>query len=266
MKTQQKLSLAALLVTAFAYTTMAVAQEHDEHGHGQPGTHAPAGHGDVHHGAGVAADHGAHAGDQASHDAHAAAEHDDHAGGHHGPEAINWADLSDKKRPAFIALVINFGVLATLYYVLGKKPVAEGLKQRRVTVGKNIEEAEKRLAEAKERAKKYQSDRANADADAEMARAALVSAGRGDADRVVREANERAERMKRDAERLVEQERAQLQQDLHGETVELALAEAEKVLRTSATAEDHTRLANDLLAELARHPASNVRASTGGAS
>ena len=188
-----------------------------------------------------------------------AADHDEH----HGPAPINWTDLGDKHRPAFIALLVNFGLLVGLYYTLGKKPIAEGLKNRRITIGKDIEEARKMLAEAKERASKYQADLKNADADAATARAALVSAGKGEVERIISEASEKAERMKRDAVTLVEQERKQIHRDLLLETIDRSLEEATKTLEKSVTAEDHARLANDLLAELAKRPAAR---SVGGAS
>lgn len=178
----------------------------------------------------------------------------EHVGAHHGPEAINWTDIFDKKKPAFLALVINFGALAALYYILGKKPIAEALKQRRVTIGKDIEEAQKLLDEAQERAKKYQADLKNADTDAATAKAGLVSAGKGEVDRILSEAQERADRMKRDAERLVDQERKQVQLDLLKETIDGAVKEASGLLEKSVNADDHIRLANDLLAELAKRP------------
>ena len=197
---------------------------------------------------------------------HGAPEH--HAGAHHGPAPINWTDVSDKERPAIIALVVNFGIMVALYYTLGKKPITEGLKQRRVNIGKDIEEARKMLEEAKERAKKYQADLKNADTDAATARSALVAAGKGEVERLVLEAEERGERMKRDAERLVEQERKQVAYDLHIETVNLAVEQAHKLLERSATPEDHARLANELLAELQRRPAAvrSMAPRTGGAS
>lgn len=178
-----------------------------------------------------------------------------HAGAHHGPESMNWTDLSDKSRPAFIGLLVNFGILVALYYTLGKKPVADGLKQRRINIGKDIDEARKMLEEAKERATKYQADLKNVDADAATAKSSLVSAGKGEVERMALEATERADRMERDAERLVQQERKQLQRDLLLETIDKAVAQAQVVLEKSATAEDHARLANELLAELARKPA-----------
>jgi F-type H+-transporting ATPase subunit b len=142
--------------------------------------------------------------------------------------------------------------------MLGKKPITEALKQRRVTIGKDIDEAQALLAEAKERAKKYQADLKNADADASTAKAGLISAGKGEVDRLLIEAQERADRMKRDADRLVEQERKQVHLDLLNETVDLAVHEAAQLLEKSVTADDHARLAQDLLAELAARPAAKT--------
>ncbi len=213
---------------------------------------------------GLAQEHGgaapAHGNEPAGHGGgeHAAGEH----GGHHTKE-LNVADIFDKERPALVALLINFGLLVGLYYTMGKKPIAEALKQRKVTVGKEIEDAQKMLEEAQERAKKYQGDLKNADTDAAMAKTALVAAAKGEVEHVLADANEKAERMKRDAERLVEQERKQVREDLLRETVDLSVAEAMKVLERAVTPEDHQRLAQDLLRELSSRPAARA---TGGAS
>ncbi|HEY8079504.1 MAG TPA: ATP synthase F0 subunit B, partial [Labilithrix sp.] len=86
--------------------------------------------------------------------------------GHHKKKDLNVADIFDKERPALVALLINFGLLVGLYYTLGRKPIAEALKQRKTTIGKDIEEAQKMLDEALERAKKYQGDLKNVDTDA----------------------------------------------------------------------------------------------------
>lgn len=219
--------LAALFASAAA---VAAAQEHGrEHA-------APAEHGGGEHAA--AARHG--------------------GGDHHELPAINWTDIFDKKQPAVLALVINFGLLVGLYYTVGKKPIAEALKQRRATIAKEIEDARKRYDEAKERAKKYQGDLENADADAATGTAALITAGKGEVERQLADAKERAERMKRDASRLVEQEQQQTHQDLHREAVERAVQEAVKVLGRNVTAEDHARFAQELLAELGKRPAARL--------
>lgn len=229
----------------FAFTPVAFAQH-------EQGTHPETHEGDP-KGAPHGTEHGAaHEGDHAA-GGHEGGGHE--AGGHHGPEAINWTDIGDKTRPAFIALAVNFGILLAIYYSMGKKGVTEGLKQRRIDIGKDIDDAKKMLDEAKERAKKYQADLKNADVDAATAKASLVSAGKGEVEHLLNEANEKAERMKRDAERLVEQEKKQLRQDLLVETIDKAVVNAQKILEKQATSEDHARLAQELLAELGRLPA-----------
>ena len=53
-------------------------------------------------------------------------------------------------------MVINFAILVGGYYLLGKKPIAAGLQNRRDTISKEIEEAQLMKREAEERAKAYQ--------------------------------------------------------------------------------------------------------------
>jgi F-type H+-transporting ATPase subunit b len=258
-KNFRRTSAAALfaLLSSAAITASAEPGEHAQE-HAAPAEHgehaAPAEHGE--HAA--PAERGEHAapaerGEHAEPSEHAGAH-----GGHHGPASMNWMDLSDTKRPAFVAVAINFGILLALYYVLGKKPVAAALKQRRVTIGKDIDEAQKLLDEAKERAKKYQSDLNNVEADAKNAKDALIATGKGEVEALLTEAQEKSARMKRDAERLVEQERKSIQQSLLEETADLASEEAAELLRKTVTAEDHARLADDLLAELAARPAART--------
>ena len=242
--------LVALLVAAFAFltTALAVAQEHATPGHAPaPPAMAPP----------LTGEHGAHDPPGEPNGEHSA---EAHGGGHHGPEPLNIGDIFDKRRPALIALFLNFGVLMTLYYMLGKKPIASALKQRRVTIGKEIDEAQALLAEAKERAKKYQGDLKNAEVDASTAKASLVASGKGEVERLLVDANEKAERMKREAIRLVEQERSAVHAQLLAETIELAGREASELLKKSVTADDHARLAQDLLLELARRPAARAAA------
>lgn len=246
----KKRSLAIAIAATFVFATaIAAAQEHGGT------THGPA------HGG---AAENTSAGPHEAGESHEGAEHE------HGPAPLNLTDIGDKHRPALIAILVNFGILVSLYYYLGKKPIAEALRQRRITIGKDIEDAQKMLEEAKERAKKYQGDLKNADVDAATAKNALVTAGKGEVERMIADAQEKAERMKRDAERLVEQERKQAQEDLLRETVDLAVDHATKLLEKNVTAEDHQRFAQDLLAELAKRPGArssgSVAPRAGGAS
>ena len=91
----------------------------------------------------------------------------------------------------------------------------------------------------------------NVDGDKKEAVETLVETGEGERDKIVREAEEKAARVGRDASFLVEQEAKQLRLDITKETVELAVAKAEALLKATVTQADHDRLAEEFLAELA---------------
>jgi F-type H+-transporting ATPase subunit b len=166
------------------------------------------------------------------------------------PAPINWTDFSSNT-PPFIAMLINFGILAAGYYLLGKKPVAAALQNRRDTIAKDIEDAHKMLGEAQARAQTYQFKLERVGQESETARSALAHAGEAERDRIVSEAEAKAERMRKDAEFQVDQDLKQIRQDLWRETVEAAVGEAEELLRKRVTPADQERMAEDYLAELA---------------
>lgn len=238
-----------VLSTAAAWPMIAwaVAQpSRDAHGVTPPKTAphgAPRGpHGDPH----AAAPPGAHGAEG------------EHGGGEHAhwpPAGLNWTDLHDADRPPFLAMLVNFAILAGAYYSLGKKPIAEALKNRRAEVAKEIEEAERMKREAEARAEQYQAKLSHLEEELVTARAALVEAGKGEKERIVREAEEKAARLQKETEFLVEQEVRQMQQDLWREAVERATAAAEDLLRKRVTAADQERLAEEYLSEMSKRPA-----------
>ena len=85
--------------------------------------------------------------------------------------------------------------------------------------------------------------------------------------RIVREAEEKATRMQKDAEFLLEQERKQVRMDLQREAVQAALVAAEALLRGKLTMADQERVAEEFLATLVPAKAGSVTSgsSTGGA-
>lgn len=189
-----------------------------------------------------------------------------HGGGHHGPAPINWTDTSNKKQPPYIALVVNFALLVFLYYKFGKKPVAEGLKKRREQIAKQIEEAARIKQEAEERAKKYQSQLARLDEEAASTAQTIKTTGASDRERVLREAEEKAARLERDADALLEAERRQAKRTLYEEAVEAAVKRAEDLLRSKLTQADHDRLAEEFLAQLAAGKGGGAQGRTGAGS
>ncbi len=170
------------------------------------------------------------------------------------PGPIKWFDqqVLNNKQPPYLALVFNFAVLVFIYYRFGKEPIAKALKQRRNDIGKQIENAAQILKEAKGRSRRYRAKLDKVQDDAEQGKQALIGAGKGEADQILRNADEKAARIKRDAEFLLEQEGKQTKIDLQRETVEKAAREAEEILKKGVTAEDQERLAQAFLDQLAR--------------
>jgi F-type H+-transporting ATPase subunit b len=171
-----------------------------------------------------------------------------------GPAPMNWTEFGGKT-PPYVAMLINFAVLAAAYYLLGKKGVSEGLKARRDTIAKDIEDAQRMKHEAEERAKVYQAKLAKLEEEMQLARDSLLYAGQAEQERIVREAEAKAERMRKDAEFLVEQELKQIRGDLLREAVETAVRAAEDLLKARVTPADHERLAEDYLADLGKSKA-----------
>jgi F-type H+-transporting ATPase subunit b len=169
----------------------------------------------------------------------------------HAPKPINWTDFSNHEQPPLAFMVLNFVVLLGIYYKFGKGPISEGLKNRRATIAREIEEAQRMRKEAEARAVKYQEKLSHLEAELKETRETLKAAGEGERDRIVREAEEKAARMEKDAKFLVEQELKQLRTELTREAVETAVAAAEELLKKRITSADQERLAEDYLSQLA---------------
>lgn len=233
-------AFAASVVLTFA--SIAAAQHQEPAA--QPGHAMPAAHGDT-HGTAAGGEHGAA------------------AGGEHALGPINWFDTSNKKQPPFLAMAINFAVLLFIYYKFGKKPVAEALKKRRENIAKQIEEADRIKTEALARAEKYQAQLGSLDVEAEQTKKAIRATGEADRERVLREANEKAARLEREADALLDAERKQAKRELYEAAVEDAVIKAEELLRAKLTQADHERLGEEFLAQLAARQ-SGTRGSAAG--
>jgi F-type H+-transporting ATPase subunit b len=182
------------------------------------------------------------------------------------PKPINWTEWDNHEQPAYGAMLLNFVILMAIYYSLGKAPVAAALKNRRAGIAKEIEEAKKMRDEAEARAEKYQEKLKNLERELVEVRDSLKAAGDADRERIVREAEEKAVRMERDAQFLVEQESKQLRAELTRSAVEMAVAAAEELLKKRITPADQERLAEDYLSQISKRPSGTheARGVTGG--
>jgi F-type H+-transporting ATPase subunit b len=100
----------------------------------------------------------------------------------------------------------------------------------------------KRAAEAK--LKEYNDRLAQLDSELAKLRSDLVAAGEEDKKRIVAEAEETAQRMKRETEALIDQHSKQLVTQVRREMVDAAVAASEKLVRERLGASDQQRLAD----------------------
>jgi F-type H+-transporting ATPase subunit b len=199
-----------------------------------------------------------------------AREQHDEGHGDHGhdaaPKPINWWHgflgkkegvepsllwRSPEQDAPYLAAVLNFSVFAYIIYRFGKKPIQESLTRRKQGIVRDIEAAQKMRKEAEERLAQYEARLEKIDSELERIRNDFREQGEREKQRIVADAEEKRDRMLKDAQFLIEQEAKQLRVTLLRETVDAAVRAAHEVLQAKVTAEDHERLAEQFLKQLA---------------
>jgi len=169
--------------------------------------------------------------------------HDEHDGGEHAGHG----ETSPLKVAATVA---NFLLWLGLVVWLGGKPVREFLENRRLAVEEGLEEAARLSEEARDKHAEYSARLDRLDEELEKLRQEMLQAGEAESARIVKEAEDRAARMRKDAKFVIDQRMKQLRVDLTREAVEAAVAAAEEVLRARVQAADQQRLADGYLTEI----------------
>jgi F-type H+-transporting ATPase subunit b len=193
-------------------------------------------------------------------------DHGDH-GGDHVPtvDEINWfyGMLGEKDgvepsllwRPSgmpapYGALLLNSAILYFILFRLFRKPVTEGLANRKANILRGMEEASRMKKEAEEQLATYEAKLAGLDEDIARIQREMRAAGENERARILSEARERRERMERDAHVLIEQELKGIRERLVRETLESAIASAERKLRDRLGASEQTALAEQYLTDV----------------
>ena len=241
-------------------------------GHGAEHDHAAHDHAAHDHGAHGAAAPGA---EPAAHGAEPSAHGDAHAA--HGDDHVttfddfNWyhglffekegVEPSLLYRPKgmpvpFAALLFDCAILYFLLFRFMGRPVREGLKRRKDTLLRGMEEAAKMKREAEGQLAFYEEKLAKIDQDVAELRQRMRHAAETESARILSEAKERRTRMERDAHQLVEQELKAVQERLSAETIAGALCAAEQSLLQRITEADQQRFGDEYLAGLPQAAAS----------
>jgi F-type H+-transporting ATPase subunit b len=143
--------------------------------------------------------------------------------------------------------MLSFGILLWVLYKFALPPIVEGLETRERKIRENIEQAELNRASAEQRLQEYEKKLQGAAQEAE----GILNEARRKAQHLFEENEQRiraeTERIRAETSQDIDRERRKALQEVRGQTADLALLIAEKVLQRSLVDEDHTRFAKEAL-------------------
>ena len=168
----------------------------------------------------------------------------EHAVDHHGVDPT-----------MIIASFVNFFVLIALFIFLFRDKVTASLKERRANIENELNEATRLRKEAEAKHKEYSDRLAKLDQELEQIKRDMVAAGTKERDRILAEAEEKAARMRKEAEFIIEQQVKQLREEITREASEGAVAAAEQLLAKATTSFDQQRLAQEYLTAIQKNGA-----------
>ncbi len=190
-------------------------------------------------------------------DAHGeSAEHGDGHDAHGG--AVSFEALTHSID--FWGAVVNFTLLALLFFKFGLPKINAGLAAKREEIQAQLEEAKRLKEEAEAKHAEYEKKLAGLDAELERVEKEMRETGEAERDRIIAEAEQKAHRMRQEAEFLIAQRVKQLESTLTREAVDAAIQAAEEALTKNTNAEDQTRLAQAYLTAIAEGPQQENRA------
>ncbi len=163
---------------------------------------------------------------------------------------------------SIVASFVNFFVLIGLFVFLFKDKLKSFLKERRAAIEVELNEAARLRAEAEAKHKEYSERMAKLDQELAQIKREMIAAGEKERDRIVADAEEKASRMRKEAEFIIEQQMKQLREDLKRETGDAAIEAAEQLLVKATTSFDQQRLAQEYLAAMQKGSGDAKKAQT----
>ena len=161
-------------------------------------------------------------------------------GGEHGAEPKGWI-ATDTYR------VMNFTVLAVALFFLLRKPVSQALNARIKGIQNQLEELEKKKAEAEKELASYSHRLEQLNKEAEKIVEEYIRQGNEAKARILQEAESTAEKMEEQAKKNIEHEFEQARKNLREDILEKAIAKAEETIKERISTEDQERLVDEYL-------------------
>ncbi len=146
-----------------------------------------------------------------------------------------------------LANLANFLIIVWILKRFAFKPIAKIIKEREDKIKQGIQDAEKSATELQ--MAKQLSEKTSLDARSEANR--IIAAGQKESERVLAEAKtlqeEQAKQIIAKAEKLIEQEKQKMMQDIKQEVAGLVISATEKFIKEDLTKEKQEKIVKDLI-------------------
>jgi len=143
--------------------------------------------------------------------------------------------------------VLNFGILAIAGFFIAKKPVVQFFSSRKQEIADELSGLEQKKADAEKMLVEYQAKFKNLDQESKQIVADYIKQGEEAKVRILAEAAAQADKLEDMAKRTIEQEFKAAKAALKQEIVELAMEQAEAVIKESISSEDQDNLVDQYL-------------------
>ena len=158
----------------------------------------------------------------------------------------------------FLATALNWLVLVSLIFVFAKNQLPAALKKRKAGIVSGMEEAGRIKAQAQSRLSELETKLSHVDEEIELLKAEMQRTSELERERILQEAEERRNRMERDASRLIETELEGAKDQLRREVVKAALEQASQAVKRELTGQDQQSLFDEALGSLQTLPSNSL--------
>ena len=143
--------------------------------------------------------------------------------------------------------VMNFVVLAGALVFILRKPISQALSSRIKDIQEQLDSLETRRAEAEKRLAQYNEQLSQLESEAAKIVDAYIQQGNEAKSKILKEAEQTAEKLRVQARRNIEHEFDKAKQKLQQEVVESSLQKAEESLKKEITAQDQDKLIDEYI-------------------
>ena len=143
--------------------------------------------------------------------------------------------------------VMNFVVLAAALVFVLRKPISQALNSRIKGIKEQLESLETQRAEAEKQLAQYNEKLSQLESEAAKIVDAYIKQGNEAKAKILKEAEQTAEKLQAQARRNIEHEFDKAKQKLQQEVVESSLQKAEERLKKEITAQDQDKLIDEYI-------------------